>query len=104
MTMERSVCSADFRAWYNAVDYVALAAWVKSRPKVVRNLLVEFPFGTRVEIESMRYIVFGATESGHLILVPEDATDYDSAVAARRRLCPEHLRNGEVLEIKEAQK
>lgn len=87
---------SDFRHWYETIDRRRYAAWLRSRPKIVRAVMREFPLGSHIDVYGADHVVFGATEGGDLIVVPYAARDYDDAYARRSYICTACQRAGKV--------
>jgi len=63
----------------------------------VQELAKEFPPGTRIILHGARWHLMGYTERDGLIITSTDPIeDYDVAVAARRTIHAQHVRDGEV--------
>ena len=79
------------------LDNRVYASWLAKRPLGVRKLLEEYPLGTTVAVaDGAAWFVIGATDEDHLIVAPDVAASFDEAKAARKYICADPLRRGEV--------
>lgn len=71
--------------------------WLASRPESVQRLAAEFPMDSVFTVKGVKMWIIGYTESDSLLITPINPDlDYEGAMAARRRLCAQHLRDGDV--------
>ena len=66
--------------------------WLKSKPRVIRQLANRFPINSQVVLDGVMHYLLGYTEDEMLIVSPVlPSQDYDGAIEQRKYVCAHHL-------------
>jgi hypothetical protein len=71
----------------------SLAAWIATRPECVQKLAAEFPPGKQLYLFGEIVFVLGWNEADQVIVSTTNPNeDYDRAVATKKNVCADHVR------------